>query len=463
MRAFYINSWLLFFSFPAIAQQFEYLTEQVPVQSEKYVNHIESKISSIKSKLQKQTAKYLKKITGNDRKILRQLQINGMHDSSLLGFPEILTALTNKTPDGLAGKYGLYIPRLDSISVTLHFLEKTGMKGVINSIEHLKGLQNSFLTAEKIKDLLKKRGEQLKQVLSGYSKLPGRLNNYFKKFSRTSYYYSAQVKEYKQLLSQPEKIEEKILSQLNKLPSFQKFLQQNSLLASLFKQEDPGRPLEGLQARSEVQANINTRISLGGRGSTEIVQACLAEAHGQVNKIVDAVTNTGHGSVDMPGMEKFKPGDLKTRSFLKRLELGTTLQSNRSNHYLPASADIGMSLGYKMNDKSIIGLGLSYKFSIHRSRFSQEGAGVKSFLDLKIKRSVYLSGGYEKHYLSHFNSPNSFSESNGWQTSGLIGLTSKYKISKKITGIIQLLWDFLSYKNVPVSQPLIYRIGYSLK
>jgi hypothetical protein len=48
-----------------------------------------------------------------------------------------------------------------------------------------------------------------------------------------------------------------------------------------------------------------------------------------------------------------------------------------------------------------------------------------------------------------------------WQQSGLVGLTKKYKIGKK-SGNIQLLWDFLSYQQVPQTKPIKFRIGYIL-
>jgi len=51
-----------------------------------------------------------------------------------------------------------------------------------------------------------------------------------------------------------------------------------------------------------------------------------------------------------------------------------------------------------------------------------------------------------------------------WTRSGLIGVqktvSMKSKVFKQTT--LALLWDFLSYQQVPQTQPLIFRIGYSL-
>jgi hypothetical protein len=44
-----------------------------------------------------------------------------------------------------------------------------------------------------------------------------------------------------------------------------------------------------------------------------------------------------------------------------------------------------------------------------------------------------------------------------------VGLSKKYKLKGKMKGEMKLLWDFLSYQQVPRSQPIVFRIGYSLK
>ena len=52
---------------------------------------------------------------------------------------------------------------------------------------------------------------------------------------------------------------------------------------------------------------------------------------------------------------------------------------------------------------------------------------------------------------------------NGWQQSGLIGISKvislKTKLFKKTS--IKLLWDFLSYQQMPRTQPVIFRAGYN--
>jgi len=42
-------------------------------------------------------------------------------------------------------------------------------------------------------------------------------------------------------------------------------------------------------------------------------------------------------------------------------------------------------------------------------------------------------------------------------------LSKKYQVSKNLKGEMKLLWDFLSYQQVPRTQTILFRIGYSLK
>ncbi len=67
------------------------------------------------------------------------------------------------------------------------------------------------------------------------------------------------------MLKDKKKIEQKALSLLSKLPAFQKFMQQNSQLASLFRVPEnyaTAQSIAGLQTRSSVQALIQQQIGL---------------------------------------------------------------------------------------------------------------------------------------------------------------------------------------------------------
>lgn len=163
----------------------------------------------------------------------------------------------------------------------------------------------------------------------------------------------------------------------------------------------------------------------------------------------------------------FTPNTQKTKTFLQRIELGSNLQSQKGNSLLPVTTDVGISAGYKLNDKSIIGLGASYKLgwgqNIRNIQLSHEGVGLRSFIDWKLKGSFWISGGYEGNYLQSFNSIAQLRQYSGWQQSGLLGVSKQLSLKTKFfkQTRLQLLWDFLSYQQVPRTQPLVFRVGYT--
>jgi hypothetical protein len=52
-----------------------------------------------------------------------------------------------------------------------------------------------------------------------------------------------------------------------------------------------------------------------------------------------------------------------------------------------------------------------------------------------------------------------------WQQSGLIGISKKMNVKTKFfKGTkLQLLFDMLANQHVPVSQPVLFRVGYDIK
>jgi hypothetical protein len=185
----------------------------------------------------------------------------------------------------------------------------------------------------------------------------------------------------------------------------------------------------------------------------------------QLNAIKDKLNKLGGGNSDME-MPDFKPDNQKTKSFLNRLEYGIDIQSQRSTGLLPVTTDFAATFGYKISDKTTAGLGVAYKMGwgkdISHISISNQGVGLRSYFDAKIKGGIWASGGFEYNYMQEFKKWSDISSVDVWQKSCLIGLTKKYKIGKRESKV-QVLWDFLSYNQVPRSQPLKFRIGYNFK
>jgi hypothetical protein len=120
-----------------------------------------------------------------------------------------------------------------------------------------------------------------------------------------------------------------------------------------------------------------------------------------------------------------------------------------------------------LNNKSTIGIGAAYRLGWGNDwndiKLSHQGVGLRSYLDWKIKGSFYFSGGYEQNYRAMIHSIAQLQNYSAWQTSGLIGVSKKYSINKRFKGEMKFLWDFMSYQQVPKAQPILFRLGYSIK
>jgi hypothetical protein len=227
-----------------------------------------------------------------------------------------------------------------------------------------------------------------------------------------------------------------------------------------------GQAVQGLQTRGQVMAAIQTQVGVGGPNPESFVQQNVGSAQTQLDELRDKMTGTGGngGSLDMP---EFKPNNQKTKSFLHRLEFGTNLQTAHGNYYFPTTTDLGLSLGYKLSDGNSLGLGASYKIGwgtdFNHIRVTSQGVGLRSYLDIQIKKSFYASGGFEYNYQQPFYSADIFHDISYWQQSGLIGMSKIISLKTKVfkQTKFQLLWDFLSYQQVPKAQPLVFRVGYT--
>jgi hypothetical protein len=166
-------------------------------------------------------------------------------------------------------------------------------------------------------------------------------------------------------------------------------------------------------------------------------------------------------------MSDFKPNTQRTKSFWNRLEYGTNFQAEKNN-FFPATTDLGLSLGYKINDKSSIGIGATCKVgwgnNVRNIAVTRQGMGFQSYLDVEVKSSFFASGGFEYNY-QPLTLETTGLLPGSWKPSGLFGISKIVSLQRKLfkKTKLQLLRDFLSYRQVPASQPIKFRIGYNIK
>jgi hypothetical protein len=444
----------------------------------KYLDGASSKSQKVEEKITREADKALQELQKLEEKM--QKKLNRLDSSKA---KEIFGDLKN-TYSNLekrlkqVGNSKNYISSLDTLNTSLKFLNqdlpflshsKETKEKITQALNKVSALKNQFNKAEDIKTFIKERRQYLKAQLSqlGFAKE-------LKKLNKHAYYYSQQLSEYKELLKDHKKAEKKALEMLTKTKLFRDFMRKNSQLASLFRLPgDPDDPvsqasLAGLQTRAQVNSLIQQQLSLGGPAAQQQFQQNIQAAQSQLSQLKNKLTQLGQTGSDIEMPEGFKPNNQKTKTFLQRLEYGTNIQSQKANGYFPVTSDIGLSLGYKLNDKSLLGIGASYKMgwgqNIRNINISHQGVGLRSFMDWKIRKSFWISGGYEMNYRNEINRIDILKDLNTWQRSGLLGVSKVISLKTKFfkNTKMQLLWDFLSYKQAPRTQAILLRVGYSL-
>ncbi len=440
-----------------------------------FVSTLNSKFDKIDEKITKRTSKMLKQFLKEDRRLTSLLTKKGKIDQNIEnGFAttkikELKDSFAvSKNENTNVNNYNSY---LDTAEHSLQYIkEKIGTDGASKlpdkaktAISKANVLNAKFKNAADIQKYMKERTEYLKTKLTSLGMV-----NKIKRLQKTAYYYKDYVKNYKELLKNKKKAEKKTMSLLYSNPQFKKFIAKNSYLATIFKNPGSGTDFNlagvGMQTRATVEDLVQTNLSIGTGSPANIVKSQMNVATQQLNNLKSKINSYGgNTSEDL----KFKPNTQKTKSFLQRIEYGFTIQFGKSYHYMPGASDIAVTIGYKLNDKNSFGIGASYKLGLgqgwNKIKLTSEGVGFRSYLDMCIKKSLFISGGYEQNYYSRFTSLRSLQTTAEWKPSLLIGISKKIKMKKGKSTKVQLLFDAFANRDKPARQQFIFRTGITLK
>ncbi len=371
----------------------------------------------------------------------------------------------------------LYIPFIDSLGTALNYLQQNpyllrtllaSKEKLEEAFRKLKSLEITIRKAEEIKSFITERKNYLTEVLGRFG-----FSNQLKKLSKHAYYYNEQLKEYKATLKSPGKTVRQLIEWLSQSGSFRDFLRTNSMLAFLFPKQDNPQELvrqpnsDGLQTRNEINTLIE-RTGSCGIGVQNQFRQNIQDAFNTISRLKNELIERGVYSSNDILPEDFKPNSQKTKSLLKRIEVGGNLQTQKATNFFPVTTDLGLSFGYKLNDKSVLGIGASYKLGWgndwNHLKLTSEGAGIRSFLDLRLKKNWCISGGLEMNYKNALKENESLKNYSAWQRSGLLGINklinSQSHLFKKTK--LQVLWDFLSYRQIPRTAPVLVRVIHCL-
>jgi hypothetical protein len=452
----------------------------------KPLNFINDKYSKLTSLVTGQSAKLLASLQKKEMALMQKMQsidsnkAKQIFSGSQTQYQQFASSLQSPLNPNIAFPLKQYIPGLDSMQTAMKFLQQANSKlpGILSAAKlqqiqalsaQIQVLESRMQQANTIQSFVQQREAQLKSQLGQYG-----LGKQLLGINKQVYYYQAQIQQYKNLLNDKSAMEAKALGIAKQVPAFQKYMQKYGSLAKLFgissgqSSYDSTKLVSGLQTRAQVTASISQKTgSIGGGTNTDpqqFIQKQVSNAQGALDQLknkLNVLTNGG-GAITMPD---FDPNTQKTKTFLSRLEYGLNIQSQRSSGYMPVSSSFAGTLGYKLSDKATVGTGIAYTMGwgnqgIKHIQLSNQGLGLRSFIDIKAKKSIWITGGFEYNYLSEFAGIDVLRNLILWKRSALLGLTKKYKIGKK-EGNMQLLYDFLSNTEIPQTPAFKFRVGWT--
>jgi phage shock protein A len=448
--------------------------QKLPVQ---YINQLDNKIDKYSNRISSKTEKTLQKLARWENKIRVMVEkVDPDAAQRLFSGQTTFAILLQKLQEGktIAENYTTkYDEYRDKLRTSMSYLQqqKDDIKGklvkpVTEVSQQLTKLDNNIKNSEALEQFIKERKKiLLDQCIQYIGK-----SKYLNKISAESYYYVETLRNYKSLFTDKRKAEQTALTILSKIPKFNQFVQENSMLASLFGSPSSNgggtvASLAGLQTRASVTALIQNQIAAGGPNAQQQIQQNIQAAQSELNKLKDKVLQAGGSSGDMEITEgKLNPQ--KTKTFLQRITVGTDASFTKNSALLPSVANLALSAAYKFSDKKEMGIAIAYRAglgSINRIQITHQGLSFRSFASIKFKKNFWITGGWEANQNAGFKNIEQLKQYNQWQQSMLAGIEKKINIKTKwFKGTsLKLLYDALAYKHTPVSQPVVFRVGYN--
>lgn len=445
--------------------------EKSPAELDDFIRAVDKSSDKLQQEITRKTASYLNRLAREEQKLRAQVakRNRAAADSLFAGsvgqyraLQDRLQQVVNKT-----GRFqNNYIGHLDSLQSSLAFLNGTdllkGSEKLKGAMTGLDGLQDRFNQASDLNIWLSQRQNYLQQELTRWG-----WGEKLKEWKKEAYYYKAQIEEYKRTFQSMDGATAKVMQLITQTDAFKVFFSRHSEIGRLFQ-----LPGAGPEVATDCSTNLQsidalTRQMQQSMGKAvnpvDIAQQGMDTPSPQLDDLKGKAAQLVGGNGD-PSMPDFKPNTQRTKKLFQRLEWGFNIQSVKKNVFFPVTSDLALTLGYKLNGRSTVGIGASYKLGwgrdIEHVRLSSQGVGLRSFLDWKVKGNFWVNGGAEFNYLSQFYSFQQLKKYAAWQQSGLLGIMKTYKAARKMTGSLQLLYDFLWQRQVPVGQPLIFRLGY---
>jgi hypothetical protein len=443
---------------------------------QRYLSNIENKVDKYSSRITSKTERTLFKLARWEEKIHRILEkaspetAQRLFNNNQLSFATALQKF--KQGEALFNeKRVVYNQYRDQLTTSINYLNEQKDKlntQLIQPLQKVSAQVKEYEAAQDHADEMERFIKERKQLLISQAIQYIGKSKYLSKINAQSYYYLETMRNYREILSDKKKAEELAITILNKIPAFTKFMQENSMLASLFGSPSATSTpanLAGLQTRASVQSLIQQQIAAGGPNAAAQISQNLQAAQAELGKLKDKVLKAGGSSSDME-IPDFKVNPEKSRTFFQRIQLGTDINFVKTTQYVPSAANLALTAAYKLSPDKELGMGLSYRAGfgfINRIQLSHQGIGFRSFANFKFKKNLWITGGWETNYNAGFKNIDQLKTVNSWQQSALAGLSKRLNIKTKwFKGSkISILYDALAHQHLPATNAWIFRTGYN--
>lgn len=448
---------------------------------DRYISRVQNKMSLYKHRISGKTEKTLTRLCTWENKIQGLLQKASpetaarLFGENVMSFKKMLEEYKKgeaKVQQMEAG-YNKYrddlVTRINFIDSSTSVIDKTTKQLLAKTKGTAAELENEEARSEALQKMIRERKQQLIREAMKYLGS----NKYLKKINKEQYYFTETLRNYKEVFSDPKKIEETVTKILKNIPGFQKFAAQNSQLAGLFA-NPASFPNLSAGSSSPIVNGIPTRASMQGfmqanaptvqsMNTSQLLKGDVSALKSEIDKLKGYASG---GTRDNDGLPDFKPNSQKTKLFSQRLEYITDLQFSKSGSSTPSTAKIALGIGYKFTDNNSAGIALSYVLGMGKGldsiRFSHQGMGFRTYIKSKLKKGFAIQGGAEWDYNFNEVKPDNQPVQSQWKQRALLGISKSMSGRKKIRSNIQVYYDFLYNRHLPVSQPFVFRYGYSL-
>jgi hypothetical protein len=438
---------------------------------DEYATIISTKSLKITRKISKANDRMLRSYANQEVRLRNMLlKVDSFKTGEFLGVIAARQRQASSVIRNPAKTNSKYLSLIDSALGILNFSKKYAnltegnarLSKISEAIGNTEILQEQFNKSDMLLSHLKESSSLITDKLKEL-KLPVDIKRMTNSISK----YNQHINEYVNLLNNRKKIEQKILHAAANTKLFKDFMSRNSILSSLFRMPDgeadqDTKVPEGLQTRESVSAGINEKLgrlvkhtSTSAQNEFEGGRSKLAEER---SKYLFDMTLSGNSA----GISSESTSSSKV-PLKKRFTFDLNFQTHRES---VITTDLGLAVGYKLNQRSTLGIGAAYKLGLGKSiehlSLSHQGVSVRSYIDWKVKNGISITGGYEMNLIDAIRKIDQLKDRSAWQQSGLVGLTKTIVNGPGIlkSTKLQILWDFLSYQQIPRAQPLVFRIGY---